>query len=76
MRSLRQPSPLPNIPIDIRKLERDNFKVEVPEELAAATGYQEFLELLAGYAREGLAALRGLNPITRNKVPGDLERDD
>ncbi len=55
---------------------RDEVKVEVPPDLAAATGYQEFLEFLEAYAHEGLAALRALNPITRNKAPGTVERDD
>jgi hypothetical protein len=76
LRQLGQATPLPGLPIDLRGVVRDEFKVEVPADLAAATGYQEFLELLEAYAREGLAALRALNPITRDKVPGAVERDD
>lgn len=75
MRQLGQAQPLPALPIDLRGVIRDEVKVEVPADLAAATGYQEFLEILEIYAREGLAALRALNPITRDKVPCDIERD-
>jgi len=76
MRQLGQAPPLPALPIDFRSVVRDDVKVEVPADLAAATGYQEILELLEAYAREGLAALRALNPITRDKAPGAVERDD
>jgi hypothetical protein len=31
---------------------------------------------IESYAREGLAALRALNPITRDKAPSEVERDD
>jgi hypothetical protein len=53
-----------------------NCDIVVPDDLAAAAGYQEFLELLESYAKEGLVALRSMNPITRDKALDAVERDD
>jgi hypothetical protein len=74
MRTLGQAPPLPELPINLDGL--TNYEIDVPGDLAAATGYQEFLELLQGYALEGLEALRALNPITRGKLADAIERDD
>jgi len=75
MRTLGRPCPLPTLPIDIDGA-ITNYEVVVPKDLAAATGYREFLELLEAYALEGLQALRALNPIISGKANGKIARDD
>jgi hypothetical protein len=54
--------PLPPLPFDVRDLERERY--EVPEDIKAATGYREFLQLLEHYAQAGLGELRAVNPLT------------
>jgi hypothetical protein len=44
--------PFPQLPFDVSGLEKQG--IVVPNDIKAATGYREFLELLAGYARAGL----------------------
>lgn len=50
--------------------------MSVPDDIKAAGGYREFLDLLASYAKGGLIELRGVNPITRGQPSDMVERDD
>jgi len=74
MRTLGRAPPLPELPINLEGVA--NYDIVVPDDLAAAAGYQEFLELLESYAKEALVALRSMNPNTRDKAPDAVERDD
>jgi hypothetical protein len=68
------PYPFPPLPFDYSKFGKRGSAA--PADLKAATGYREFLELLTGYAKAGLAELRAVNPNTRGKPANQIERDD
>lgn len=57
--------PFPALPIDVFGMETQG--VVVPTDLKAASGYREFLLVLEAYAHEALAALRAVNPNTRDR---------
>lgn len=65
---------VPAMPFDFAKIDKQG--VAVPDKVRNATGYRELLALLERYAAEGLAALRKVNPVTRDLKPEDVRRDD
>lgn len=66
--------PYPELPFDISKMAEEG--VVVPDDIATASGYREFLDLLVGYCKKGLIELRQVNPLTRDQRPEDVDRDD
>lgn len=66
--------PFPKLPFDISELEKQN--IIVPDDIRCAAGYREFFIILTGYTQDGLKQLRAVNPITRDKAPEEVERDD
>ena len=67
-------SPIPELPFDLSKME--SVGIQIPDDIRMATAYREFFQILKDYAREGLSALRGVNPITRGQPPEAITRDD
>lgn len=65
---------VPAVPFDVAEMDKQG--VAVPDEVRNASGYRELLGLLERYAREGLTALRKVNPVTRDQSPEAVERDD
>ena len=68
------PYPFPALPFDVSEIEGRGLIV--PDDIKAARTYREFFQLLAEYAAKGLKELRAVNPITRDKPPETVERDD
>ncbi len=68
------PRPWPELPFDCSTF--DAQKIAVPDDIRTAKGYREFLELLLMYGLEGRAALRTVNPVTREKAPEAIRGDD
>lgn len=66
--------PIPALPFDVSQFEEGG--VVIPDDIKNARGYREFFQLLVQYAKEGLVALRTVNPITRGKSAENIERDD
>jgi hypothetical protein len=66
LRMAGQSQPLPTLPIDVREMERQGLVV--PEEVKAARGYRELLQLLEHNATMGLRELREVNPLTRGRA--------
>ncbi|MEO9338870.1 restriction endonuclease [Mesorhizobium sp. SB112] len=62
------------VPFDFTKMEEGG--VIVPAEIKAAQGCRELLILLENYARKGLRELRAVNPVTRDKMPDEVNSDD
>jgi hypothetical protein len=62
--------PVPPLPLDVRKIEAHGLVV--PDDVKAAHGYRELLQLLEHYAEVGLQELRGVNPLTRGIAPEKL----
>jgi hypothetical protein len=69
-----QPHPYPDLPLDLKQYQDKG--VVVPQDIAEATSYRELLALLQVYAKTGLEEMRAINPITRDKAPADIHRDD
>jgi hypothetical protein len=65
---MAQDVPYPQLPFDVSEL--DARGLPVPDEVRAARGYRELLQLLEHYAGIGLAELRAVNPLTRGQ-PAD-----
>ena len=66
--------PPPPLPFNVSNIEKQGFVV--PNDVKNATGYRELLAMLEGYAKQGLAELREVNPITRGRPPELVERED
>jgi hypothetical protein len=69
-----QPHPYPDLPLDLKQYQDKG--VVVPQDIAEATSYRELLALLQAYAKTGLEEMRAINPITRDKTPADIHRND
>ena len=66
--------PIPELPFDVSRMESKG--IQIPDDIRMATGYREFFEIVQDYARVGLIALRGVNPITRGRPTETITRDD
>lgn len=71
---LTRPYPFPPLPFDVSGFLQRGIKV--PEDIQAARGYREFLELLVAYAKRGLIELRAVNPVTRGQASDRVQQDD
>jgi Restriction endonuclease len=63
-----------SLPINIAELAK--YEVEPPVDLLGIATPSEYFSKLINYARIALSELRALNPITREKAAGEVDRDD
>lgn len=73
-RSIGEPAPWPALPLDTKVI--DERSIYLPDEFRAVGSYREFFQLLEAHARTALTELRAMNPITRNRSPESIDRDD
>jgi hypothetical protein len=65
-----QPYQFPPLPFDVSELEKRG--ICIPDDVRAASGYRELLELLVVYARRGLPELRPSIPSREGGHPSAL----
>jgi len=72
-RLVGQNPPPVSLPFDASDIERQGYAV--PDDVKAAAGYRELLGLLERYGRDGLQALRAVNPLTAGKTEAELQEE-
>ena len=66
--------PWPTLPLDTKIFDEQN--IYLPEAFQGLDSYREFLQLLEAHATVALKELRAFNPLTRDRAPDSITRDD